>query len=130
MSLPAVAVEYFEHLTAGRFAEASGCFGESAFYSHPAYDPDLTGPTSRRMEAWGREAIQRLFEARGPRAWTHSSRSDTVGDRFYVEGRVTDRAGSELLSYLAVGRVGEDGLLASYVAYDARPPVGREGDAA
>jgi hypothetical protein len=127
MSLPTVAIEYFKHLTAGHFAEASRCFSEDAFYSHPAYDPDLTGPTSRRMEAWGREAIERLFEARGPRAWTHESRFDTVGDRFYVEGWVTEESGAELLSYLAVGLVGTDGLIARYVAYDSRPPVGREG---
>ncbi|MEU7766564.1 hypothetical protein AB0B25_15715 [Nocardia sp. NPDC049190] len=128
MSLPAVAIEYFEYLTAGRFAEASRCFSEDAFYSHPACDPDLSGPASHRMEASGRQAIERLFEARGPRDWTHASRADTVGDRFYVEGRVTEKSGAELLS--AVGLVGMDGLIARYVAYDSRPPVGRAGEVA
>ncbi|MEU7631143.1 hypothetical protein AB0C34_14320 [Nocardia sp. NPDC049220] len=57
MSLPAVAIDHFEHLTPGRFADASRCFSGDAFYAHPAYDPDLAGPTSHRMEASGRRAI-------------------------------------------------------------------------
>jgi hypothetical protein len=127
MSLPAVAVAYLDHLTAGRFADAARCFGETGFYSHPAYDPDATGPTSRRLEARGRVAIQEVFELRGVRSWTHDIRSDSVDDRFYIDGRVRDSLGAEVLSYLAVGRLGDDGLIQSYVVYDARPPVGDPG---
>lgn len=121
-----MASRYFEHLAAGRFADAANCFTEDGFYSHPAYDPGSTGPTSRRMEAHGRAEIQAVFEARGVRDWVHDARSDVIGDRFYVEGRVRDGSGDELLSYLARGRLGADGLIASYVAYDSRPPVGEE----
>lgn len=127
MALPASADRYFAHLAAGRFDEAAACFSENGFYSHPAYDPEGSGPTSRRMEATGRHAIRALFEARGKREWVHESRSDSVGDRFYVEGRVREGAGAieELLSYLAVGTLDADGRIASYIAYDARPPAGR-----
>ena len=104
MSLPSVAIEYVEHLAAGQFAAAAHCIPEGSFHSHPFYDPNLTGPTSRRREASDREVIERLFEARGHRA----SRSDTFGDRFYME-RVTEESGAELLSYLAGGTVAGHG---------------------
>lgn len=128
MALPRVATTYFEALSSGRFAEAAECFARDGFYSHPAYDPGGQGPTSVRMEARGRDAIRDVFEARGHRDWVHQSRSDTVNDRFYVEGRVRTGAGEELLSYLAVGELGSDGLIDRYVAYDARPPVGGPGE--
>src|SRR5690606_19660864 len=102
-------------------------FSADGFYSHPAYDPEGSGPTSQRMEAHGRDGIEAIFHARGVRDWVHDSRADTVGDRFYVEGQVTTGAGEELLSYLAVGQLDDEGLIGSYIAYDARPPVGRQG---
>lgn len=123
MSLPAVVVAYFDHLASGRFEDAARCFSADGFYSHPAYDPGASGPTATRLEARGRDEIRKLFELRGVRAWTHESRSDTIGSRFYVEGRVREADGSILLSYLAAGLL-VDGLISRYVAYDARPPVG------
>jgi hypothetical protein len=37
---------------------------------------------------------------------------------------VCDASGVEILSFLSVGRLDDSGLIASYVAYDSRPPVG------
>lgn len=124
MSLPEIATEYFQHLSAGRFAEAAACFSEDGFYSHPPYDPGAPGPTGRRLEARGRHEIETVFQLRGNRDWRHELTSDTVGRRFYVNGVVRTPDGAVLLSYLSMGEVGEGGLIARYEAYDSRPAVG------
>jgi ketosteroid isomerase-like protein len=124
MSLPTIVADYFRLLAAGDFAAAAACFSPDGFYSHPAYDPGSSGPTGGRLEARGREAIARMFQMRGPRSWTHDVRSDTVGDRFYIEGVACDETGREVLSFLSVGSIDASGLISSYVAYDSRPPVG------
>lgn len=124
MSLPEIATEYFGHLSSGRFAQAAACFSEDGFYSHPAYDPGLPGPTGRRLEARGRREIEAVFELRGDRDWHHELTSDTVDRRFYVNGVVRTSEGALLLSYLSVGELDEHGLIARYEAYDSRPPIG------
>lgn len=126
MSLPDIVVDYFRLLSSGDFEAAAACFAEDGFYSHPAYDPGSDGPTSGRLEAHGRQAIVRQFRLRGDRSWTHEVVSDTVGDRFYVEGIARDASGVVALSFLSIG-VLSDGLIASYVAYDSRPAVGTFG---
>lgn len=123
MTLPDIVTTYFQLLAGGDFDGAAACFTEDGFYSHPAYDPGAEGPTGGRLEARGRAAIARQFRIRGDRAWTHETVADTVGSRFYVEGVARDGSGVPVLSFLSVG-VLADGLIASYVAYDSRPPVG------
>ena len=123
MTLPDIVATYFTLLSSGRFEEAAACFTPDGFYSHPAYDPESDGPTGSRLEARGREAIARLFGIRGERNWTHDTRSDTIGDRFYVDGVARLEDGVEILSFLSVGLL-DDGLIASYIVYDSRPPVG------
>jgi ketosteroid isomerase-like protein len=124
MTLPQVVTDYFRFLSAGKFEEAAACFAADAFYSHPPYDPGADGVTASRLEARGTDSLVRLFRARGERNWSHEIRSDTVENRFYIECVVHEASGAEILSFLSVGYLDDDGLIASYVAYDSRPPVG------
>jgi hypothetical protein len=124
MTLPQIVTDYFRLLAAGKFEEAVACFSADAFYSHPPYDPGSDRVTASRLEARGTDSLVRLFRARGERNWSHEVRSDTVENRFYVEGVVRDVSGAEVLSFLSVGRLDDSGLIASYVAHDSRPPVG------
>ncbi|MCW2638096.1 MAG: hypothetical protein JWP76_402 [Dactylosporangium sp.] len=124
MTLPQIVTDYFRLLGTGKFEEAAACFSADAFYSHPPYDPGSDGVTAFRLEARGTDSLIRLFRARGERNWMHEVRSDTVENRFYVQGVVRDASGAEVLSFLSVGHLDDSGLIASYVAYDSRPPVG------
>ncbi|MGC9671389.1 hypothetical protein ACNTMW_33200 [Planosporangium sp. 12N6] len=124
MTLPQIVTDYFRFLSAGQFEEAAACFSADAFYSHPPYDPGSDGVTASRLEARGTDSLVRLFRARGKRDWSHETRSDTVENRFYIEGVVRDADGAEVLSFLSAGQLDDNGLIARYVAYDSRPPVG------
>jgi ketosteroid isomerase-like protein len=124
MTLPQIVTDYFRFLSAGKFEDAAACFAADAFYSHPPYDPGSDGVTASRLEARGTDSLVRLFRARGERNWSHEIRSDTMENRFYIEGVVRDASGAEVLSFLSVGYLDDNGLIARYVAYDSRPPVG------
>ncbi|WP_269304974.1 hypothetical protein [Aeromicrobium sp. HA] len=125
MTIPPALTSYFEHLAAGDFVRAAGCFTPKCFYSHPPYEPGAEGPLGRRVEATSRAELRRLFELRGKRDWHHETRVSVAGQRFFVEGAVRDGDGTLVLSYLSSGSVGESGLIERYVAYDSRPPVGQ-----
>lgn len=124
MELPDIAKKYFGHVVEGDFEAAAECFSPDVFYSHEAYDPGTDGPTGRRMEARGRAELVRMLNMRGPRRWKHHMRVDTVGDRFFIEGTMTDEDDAPVFSFVSVGTLTSDGLIQSYIEYDARPPVG------
>jgi len=126
MALPPVLEEYFSNLRAGRLDEALDSFTPDTFYSHSAYDPGADGPTGVRQEAWGRDALRRMWELRQQRNWQHHIEASFVDDRFFLEGEVVDGAtGEPVFSFLSSGRFSPDGLISSYVEYDTRPPVGK-----
>jgi hypothetical protein len=126
MELPPIVETYLSHLRAGRLGEALESFTEDTFYSHSAYDPGASGPTGVRQEAWGKAALQRMWELRAKRDWRHHVEATVIGDRFFLEGEVVEGStGEPVFSFLSSGRLSPEGLICSYVEYDTRPPVGK-----
>jgi ketosteroid isomerase-like protein len=116
---------YFRSLRAGDLDAALESFTDDTFYSHSAYDPGLEGPTGSRVEAWGKNELKAAWELRGDRDWQHHISVTLAGDHFYLEGEVSSStSGQVIFSFLSSGRFAADGRIASYVEYDARPPVG------
>jgi hypothetical protein len=124
MELPDIAKVYFHSVRLADFEAAAQCFSPDVFYSHEAFDPGSAGPTGTRLEARSREDLVRLFRMRGDRNWKHHIQVDAVGNKFFIQGVVTDEEENEVLSFVSIGTLADDGLIKSYIEYDARPAVG------
>jgi hypothetical protein len=115
----AVLDTYFEHLDAGRFADAADCFSADCLYSHPPY-----GPGEPRVEFRGREALLAGFAKRGARPWSHELVVVLQrGAECLLEGTAGGTAlGGSFISSLSLDT---DGRIRRYAAFYCEPPVPR-----
>ncbi|MCA8094882.1 nuclear transport factor 2 family protein [Burkholderia anthina] len=116
--------QYVRGLEAADFDMVANCFTADAFYSHGAYDPNLS---TTRAEVIGRDNLLDMLKSkRRSRTWVHELQSFTVADgRCYLEGVLRETADGPLVaSYVGCGSFDESGKLTRWVAYSSRPPVG------
>lgn len=110
---------YFEHLEAGRFADAANCFSEDCLYSHPPY-----APGAGRAEFRGRGELLAGFVRRGNRPYAHTiTAAVQQGSECMIEGNATGTVlGGTFMSSLSLDA---DGRIRRYAAFYCEPPVPR-----
>jgi hypothetical protein len=115
----AVLDAYFEHLEAGRFSAAAGCFSADCLYSHPPY-----APGAGRAEFRGRDELLAGFVRRGNRPYAHTIEVALQrGSECLLEGTATGTAlGGSFVSSLSLDR---DGRIRRYAAFYCEPAVPR-----